>query len=240
MTSSPRAGVCRVVRRALAIAETVARRARTRAIWEAPPDSETTAPTTDGAAGWGDPLSQRILSTIHNNSILLCGGSPADRSAFLLHLKNRLLSMEDPVYRFFPVYVELDRVPERRFFGILARSITDELGSPPAPRPPSPTLNGPVEYTHRSLTRDLRSTVQQLSAHTPRHVKLVLLVDGIEALETYHPRTSQRLRGLFMTNLADHLVMVASASAISRRWDREGSPWYNFFEEICLPQGPGR
>jgi hypothetical protein len=28
--------------------------------------------------------------------------------------------------------------------------------------------------------------------------------------------------------------MVASATRISRRWEREGSPWYNFFEEIEL------
>ncbi len=215
---------------------TVVRRGNMRAAAGARPDGEPGAAPADPGSICGDRLAQRILSTIHNNSILLCGWSPTERSAFLQDLKSRLLTMEDPAYRFFPVYVDLRGVPERRFFGTLARSVIEELGSPPAPRLTTPAPNGTVEYTHRNLARDLRSTAQHLRTRTPRQVKLVLLVDGIEALESYHPRTSQRLRGLFMTSLADHVVMVASASAISRRWDREGSPWYNFFEEICLPR----
>jgi hypothetical protein len=38
-----------------------------------------------------------------------------------------------------------------------------------------------------------------------------------------------------MTNLAENLVMVASAIEIDKRWEQEGSPWYNFFEEIDIP-----
>ena len=30
------------------------------------------------------------------------------------------------------------------------------------------------------------------------------------------------------------LVMVASAVEIDKHWEQEGSPWYNFFEEIEL------
>jgi hypothetical protein len=37
-----------------------------------------------------------------------------------------------------------------------------------------------------------------------------------------------------MASLAESLVMVASAIQIDRHWEQEGSPWYNFFEEIEL------
>jgi hypothetical protein len=65
--------------------------------------------------------------------------------------------------------------------------------------------------------------------------RLVLLVDGIDELNHYAPRTTQRVRSLFMAGLDGHLVMVATAVAIDKRWEQEGSPWYNFFEEIELP-----
>ena len=42
-----------------------------------------------------------------------------------------------------------------------------------------------------------------------------------------------------MASFDGSLVMVATAVAIDKRWEQEGSPWYNFFEEIDLPP-PGR
>jgi hypothetical protein len=208
------------------------KRRRQREISRAPADRPPSGVSIDSAPICHERLAQRILSTIHNNSILLCGGSGTGKAAFLEDLKDRLLRIEDPSFRFYPVYVDLQGVPEHRFFGTVATRIGEQLGflSPPALGDRVPELG--ADYGHRELAQDLRLAVQILGQRTPLKVKIVLLVNRIETLERYHPRTSQRLRGLFMTNLADHLVMVASAVAISRRWDKEGSPWYNFFEEL--------
>jgi hypothetical protein len=35
-----------------------------------------------------------------------------------------------------------------------------------------------------------------------------------------------------MKNFAENLVAVVSGVEIKKQWEREGSPWYNFFEEI--------
>ena len=35
-----------------------------------------------------------------------------------------------------------------------------------------------------------------------------------------------------MKSFADNLVAVVSGVEIRKQWDKEGSPWYNFFEEI--------
>jgi hypothetical protein len=60
----------------------------------------------------------------------------------------------------------------------------------------------------------------------------VLLLDEIDELNGYSHRINQRLRSLFMRSFADQLVAVAAGVGIAREWDHEGSPWYNFFEEL--------
>ncbi len=59
-----------------------------------------------------------------------------------------------------------------------------------------------------------------------------MLIDEIDELNGYSYRTNQKLRGLFMRGFADQLVAVAAGVGIARQWEHEGSPWYNFFEEL--------
>jgi hypothetical protein len=58
------------------------------------------------------------------------------------------------------------------------------------------------------------------------------LIDEVDELNAYDPRINQRLRSLFMKSFAENLVAVVSGVEIRKQWDKEGSPWYNFFEEI--------
>jgi hypothetical protein len=51
-------------------------------------------------------------------------------------------------------------------------------------------------------------------------------------MNDYDPRVNQKLRSLFMKSFAENLVAVVSGVEIKKQWEREGSPWYNFFEEI--------
>ena len=180
-------------------------------------------------------LIRQILSTIHNNSILLCGGPGTGKTSLLLHLKERLLTREDPATEFFPVYIDLHEVPERLLFATVANAVTQQLA-------PMPILShadwspafGSV-YGHRDLAKDFRSVLRTLKERSTGQVRLVLLVDGIDELNNYAQRTAQRVRSLFMANFDGSLVMVASAVKIDKHWVQEGSPWYNFFEEIELP-----
>ena len=183
-------------------------------------------------------LIRRILSTIHNNSILLCGRPGSGKTAILLHLKGSLSAYEDPVMKYFPVYIDLHGVPEHLLFVTFADAVLGQF----AFAPPSKVARFGSDYNHRDLAEDLRQVIRALRKRSPRQVRLVLLVDGIDELNNYDPRTTQRLRSLFMANLAENLVMVASAVEIDKHWEQEGSPWYNFFEEIDLTDlyEPGR
>ena len=96
-----------------------------------------------------------------------------------------------------------------------------------------------ASYSHRDLAKDFRSVIRTLRESSVTEIRLVLLVDGIDELNTYDPRTTQRVRSLFMASLDGSLVMVATAVEIDKHWDQEGSPWYNFFEEIEVPPRTG-
>ena len=178
-----------------------------------------------------EPLIRRILSTIHNNSILLCGRAGSGKTSILFHLKERLSAGGDPTTEFFPVYIDLHGVPEHLLFATVADGVLGQLVF----SPPTKVARFGSDYGHRDLANDLRSVIRTLRKRSHRQARLVLLVDGIDELNHYDPRTRQRVRSLFMASLAKNLVMVASAVEIDKHWEKEGSPWYNFFEEIELP-----
>ncbi|MDH3469626.1 MAG: AAA-like domain-containing protein, partial [Gammaproteobacteria bacterium] len=95
------------------------------------------------------------------------------------------------------------------------------------------------EYTYRDFVRDVHAVIKTLKKRSTKKIKLVLLIDEVDELNDYNPRINQKLRSLFMKNFAENLVAVVSGVEIKKRWEREGSPWYNFFEEIEVrPFGP--
>ena len=191
------------------------------------------APVLDEDLFFGrDRLINRILQTVHNNSLLLYGERRIGKTSIQHHLKKRLRELDDPTYEFFPVYVDLQGTPETRFFATLADDVFSDLEFHLGDLSPSSSLNVEVEYSHRDFVRDLRAVIQRLAAGSGKQVKLVLLIDEVDELNDYDPRINQRLRSLFMKSFAENLVAVVSGVEIKKQWEREGSPWYNFFEEV--------
>ena len=191
------------------------------------------APVLDEDLFFGrDLLIDRILQTIHNNSLLLYGERRIGKTSIQHHLKKRLLELDDPTYDFYPVYVDLQGTPEERFFATIAEDVFQQLADQvEVPNQPS-FADEQSEYSYRDLVRDLRSVIRQLEISSTRKVKLVLLIDEVDELNDYDPRINQRLRSLFMKSFAESLVAVVSGVEIKKHWERVGSPWYNFFEEV--------
>jgi tetratricopeptide (TPR) repeat protein len=179
-------------------------------------------------------LIARILQTIHNNSLLLYGERRIGKTSLQHHIKQRLHEIEDPDYEFFPVYVDLQGVSESRFFATLAEDLFLEL----EPFLDDMTAGGggtESDYGYRDLVADLRKIIKVLASKSSKKIKLVLLIDEVDELNAYDPRINQRLRSLFMKSFAENLVAVVSGVEIRKQWDKEGSPWYNFFEEVEVP-----
>jgi AAA+ ATPase superfamily predicted ATPase len=167
---------------------------------------------------------------LHNNSLLLHGERRIGKTSLQHQLKRRLEELQDPAFVFYPVYIDLQGTPEEKFFSTLAEEIFEELQPALEGLEPASSLAG--EYGYREFIKDLRQVLKRLRDHDERQARLVLLIDEVDELNSYDSRVNQKLRSLFMKSFAENLVAVVSGVAIKREWDREGSPWYNFFEEI--------
>jgi tetratricopeptide (TPR) repeat protein len=180
-------------------------------------------------------LLARILNVLHHNSLMITGERRIGKTTFLYHLKKELEADVGSEYRFVPVFIDLQGVSESDFFHALMSDVVEAL-------PPDPATLEKLRfrseegqaYDGRDFSHDLQRVIEQLKAGTPRHVKLVLLIDEVDVLNEFSERVNQRLRSIFMKTFSEHLVAVMSGVGIKRIWTSEGSPWYNFFDEIEL------
>jgi tetratricopeptide (TPR) repeat protein len=176
-----------------------------------------------------DDLVDRVLATVANNSLLLLGERRIGKTSMLQQLRTRLPELDHPRFCFVPVFIDLQGVAEEDFFAAVAEAVGETIGDEIMAAARS--VDG---YDSRELTRDLRRVLPAIECPNDRRAKLVLLLDEIDELNGYSHRTNQRLRSLFMRGFADQLVAVAAGVGIARDWDHQGSPWYNFFEELAV------
>jgi AAA+ ATPase superfamily predicted ATPase len=175
-----------------------------------------------------------MLNVIHHNSLMITGERRIGKTTFLYHLKKALEADEGSEYRFFPIYTDLQGVPESNFFHTVMGDVIDALDLSPATLQALRFRAGEEAYDGRDFSHDLQRVIEELKARTAKRVKLTLLIDEVDALNEYSERVNQRLRSIFMKTFSEQLVAIMSGVGIKRTWKSEGSPWYNFFDEIEL------
>ncbi len=179
-----------------------------------------------------EPLVRRILQTVHSNSLMLHGERRIGKTSLLHQVRLRLAALDDPEYRFHAVYVDLQGTREHQLFATMADQIFEGLGDSVAiDRAPALVRDA---YDHHDLVRELHGALGALQGNSDRAVRLVLLIDEVDELNHYDPRVNQKLRSLFMKSFSERLVAVVAGVGIRKEWEREGSPWYNFFEEVAV------
>jgi len=172
-----------------------------------------------------------VLRRISNNSIMLYGERRIGKTSLLHSLKRTLSGLDDPDHQYLPVFIDLQGTPEIRFFATLAQDIFTELDRMLDGLQPDPAVEGDT-YTYRLFVKDMKRVLKKITPRYKKKLKIVLLIDEVDELNAYNPRINQKLRSLFMKTFADSLVAVVAGVAIKKQWDREGSPWYNFFQEV--------
>jgi tetratricopeptide (TPR) repeat protein len=193
------------------------------------------APVLDDDMFYGrEKLTARMLSTLHRNSLMITGERRIGKTTFLHHLKRVLAEDEGGEWRFFPVFVDLQGVPEQAFFHAIMGEVVDALDLSAASRAALRFKPEPEGYDARDFAHDLQQVIVELKTRTDRKVRLALLIDEVDVLNEYSDSVNQRLRGIFMKSFSENLVAVMSGVGIRRRWKSEVSPWYNFFDEIEL------
>jgi tetratricopeptide (TPR) repeat protein len=181
-----------------------------------------------------DRLLRRILNVLHHNSLMITGERRIGKTTFLYHLRRVLETDEGTDYRFFPVSIDLQGVPEESFFPALMSEVVEQLKVTPETLAGLRYRSDVERYDGRDFSHDLQRVIEELKSRTPRNVKLALLIDEVDVLNEFSERVNQRLRSIFMKTFSEHLVAVMSGVGVRRVWNSEGSPWYNFFDEIEL------
>jgi len=179
-------------------------------------------------------LLARILNVIHHNSLVITGERRIGKTTFLYYLKRVLEKDEGSEYKFFPVFTDLQGVPESGFFHTVMADVVEGLALSPATQAALRFEAEQEDYDGRDFSHDLQRVIEELKARTERRVKLALLIDEVDALNSYSERINQRLRSIFMKTFSQHLVAIMSGVGIRRVWNSEVSPWYNFFDEVEL------
>jgi hypothetical protein len=179
-------------------------------------------------------LLARIMNVLHHNSLMITGERRIGKTTFLYHLKKALEVDEGTEYQFFPVFTDLQGVAESTFFHTIMADIVDSLRLSPTTISSLRFRTEAPSYEGRDFSHDLQRVIEELASRTAKRVKLALLIDEVDVLNEYSERINQRLRSIFMKTFSEHLVAVMSGVGIKRIWNSEGSPWYNFFDEIEL------
>ena len=179
-------------------------------------------------------LLTRIMNVLHHNSLMITGERRIGKTTFLHHLKGALERDEGTEYKFFPVSTDLQGVPEAGFFHAVMTDVVETLKPGPETLAALRYRGDDDGYDGRDFSHDLQRVIEELKTWTDRKVKLALLIDEVDVLNEYSERINQRLRSIFMKTFSEHLVAIMSGVGIKRIWNSEGSPWYNFFDEIEL------
>jgi hypothetical protein len=166
---------------------------------------------------------------------VITGERRIGKTTFLYHLKRALEADSDTEYRFFPVLTDLQGVPESSFFHTVMSDVLDQVEIDEAAKTGLRFSTEDEDYDGRDFSHDVRLVIEALKTGSRGHVKLALLIDEVDALNAYSERINQRLRSIFMKTFSEHLVAIMSGVGIKRTWKSEGSPWYNFFDEVVLP-----
>jgi len=181
-------------------------------------------------------LLRKILNALHQNSIMIHGERRMGKTTLLYQLAQALRQADDPEWVFVPVAVDLEGTAQEDFFHLLMEAtsagLRDYLSAPPPLR--FDTLPA-GQYTDRDFIADLRVLLAALKdLLAPRQVRVILLMDEMDVINTYDAIVQQQLRRIFMSSLAQNLGAVVAGIQISKAWDRVESPWYNLFNEIPL------
>jgi len=192
-------------------------------------------------------LLQRIIDTLHNNSIMIHGERRIGKTTLLHQLAARLREIDDPSFWFIPLYVDVEGTTEQGFFHLLMEEILDGVTNlPEAAEELHPHLTdlryyktAESDYTDREFSRDLRVLVEQLHLYSARRhplkqLRIILLMDEMDVMSNFSRIVQQQLRRIFMREFAVTLGAVVAGIQISKEWDRVESPWYNLFNEIEL------
>lgn len=173
----------------------------------------------------------KVLSILHNNSVMLVGERRIGKTSLLIQIKRELESSTDVRYSFQPVYIDLQGVGEWEFFRSMMHDIIEQCTLGDESRNFRIAAN-PESYSYRDFGWDLRRIIRHLNAHVQQQLKIVLLIDEVDVMNKYDQIVHAQLRRIFMQDFSINFAAVLAGTNYIRDWNRPESPWWNLFTLI--------
>ena len=198
------------------------------------------APVFDDSRFFGrEKLTAEVLELLGHKSVMITGERRIGKTSFLHHLKKALAAEEVGDHRFFPVFVDLEGVPEPELFRTFMAEMVESLGLSPPTLASLRFASGQKGYDERHFGHDLECVVEGLQNRTKRKVKLALLIDEADVLGQFSDRINERLLGFFSRTFSQNLVVVMAGVAVRKSAQGEVSPWHGFLEVFEIPAFTG-
>ncbi|MCP4368721.1 MAG: ATP-binding protein [Deltaproteobacteria bacterium] len=180
---------------------------------------------------------QKIINILYSNYVLITGPRRIGKTTLLYQLTNRLTTLNDNYY-FIPVIVDLQGTPEDTFFHTIMDDIVTATRNKHFLAQPMGTLDydrSKSNYNHHFFGKDLGKIIRAVQQNHPgKTVKLVLLMDEMDVMNTYNQQIQAQLRSIFHKPFAPNLGAVVAGVNLSQEWKRETSPFYNMFVPFTL------
>lgn len=154
------------------------------------------------------PLVLRTLRMLGSRSVGLTGERRIGKTSFLYHLQSVLAAQNAAERRCFPVFVDLEAVTAPALFHTLMEETVEALALSPrtlAALRFSREHNG---YQAGDFSRDLQCIVDELRGRARQQVRLVLLIDEVDALGEDPQRTADDWLGPLLENGPQELRVV--------------------------------
>jgi len=180
-----------------------------------------------------DEVVRKILSIIHNNSVMITGERRIGKTSLLIQLKNQLFKTNDPELKFIPIFIDLQGISQWEFFHAMMHDIIEQAGDDLA----SIQLRAndkTKDYSYRDFSADFRKVIQHFSAQNSKRGKFVLLIDEADAMNQYDQTIHAQLRRIFMQEFSLNFAAIISGTNYIQNWNRPESPWWNLFTLIEL------
>lgn len=171
-------------------------------------------------------LMQDIFQSLKSNSLCLTGERRIGKTTVLEHIDKNTTK---PLFSFF---CNLESVKVDFFFSRIMQHLTKKIES----IWPNPSLNlllsknENYEYDDLDFEEDIETVLQFLRRRYDPDVSIIMLLDEIDATQTFPPEIHQSLRNVFQTYKGIIRMVAAGVSIRRGDWRLPTSPWYNFFE----------
>jgi len=127
-------------------------------------------------------LAQRALDLLDSQSIQLTGERRIGKTSFLHHLHRTLAAESGGERRSFPIFVDLEAVTARDLFHALMEETVLALAVAPRTLAELRFNCGQSEYLAVDFAHDLRRILDETSSRNQQSVRLVFLIDEIDAV----------------------------------------------------------